>query len=425
MVKRHSAQSGRAEHAAGPGAGETADPLGRWRALAILATSMLLAMTTWFSATAVLPQLRELWDLSSTSASWLTIAVQLGFVTGALISAAYALADVIHPRRFWLIGSLGAALANLGLLVAGGGAVAIALRFLTGMFLAAVYPPALKAMSTWFKRGRGTALGVMVGALTLGSAVPHLINGFGGVSWQVVVISTSVLTAVGGIIAEYVGSDGPFEFPRARFDVRQARRVFADRGVRLASFGYFGHMWELYAMWAWFAAFFASVLSADGYADTERGAALATFFVIGIGAIGCWVGGIMGDRWGRTRTTMLAMAISGAMSVTIGPITALPAAVVFVVGLVWGFWVVADSAQFSTVVTEVSDQTYVGTGLTLQLAIGFTLTVVTIWLIPAVVDWIGWTWAFVILAPGPAFGIASMNRLRKSPAAAGIAGGRG
>lgn len=401
------------------------DPPGRWSALVRLAVGMVLAMTTWFSASAVLPQLRVEWDLSTTAGSWLTIAVQLGFVVGALSSAVLNLADLVPPRRLMLYGALGAATANLLLLFVDGPVLAIPLRFLTGAFLAGVYPPGLKSMATWFRRGRGTALGVMVGALTLGSAMPHLVNGLGGVEWERVIVATSVLTVAGGLVAEFVGRDGPFPFPSATFDPSQARRAFQDRGVRLATAGYFGHMWELYAMWAWFSVFFADRLAEGGDLDPRRNAAYAAAAAIGIGALGCWVGGVLGDRWGRSRTTALAMTISGASAIVIGLARDAPVAVVLVIGLVWGFWVVADSAQFSAVVTELADQRYVGTAVTLQLAAGFTLTVVTIWLVPVLRDELTWRWAFAFLAAGPALGVWSMLRLLHSPDAARIAGGRG
>jgi len=384
-----------------------------------------MAMTTWFSATASLPQLVELWDLSGSAAAWLTIAVQIGFVAGAVTSAALTLSDILPPRRMILLGSIGAAAANALLYFAEGPRLALPLRLATGFFLAGVYPPALKSMATWFRVGRGTGLGILVGALTLGSATPHLINGLGGVDWRMVVLTTSALTMLGGVIAEVAGSEGPWPFPRARFDPRQARLAFAGRGVRLASLGYFGHMWELYAMWAWFVAFYAAVLAAHGDPLPERGAAFATFGVIAAGGVGCWAGGVLGDRWGRTRTTILSMAISGVCALTIGALIDTRPAVVLAMGLVWGFWVVADSAQFSTIVTEVADQRYVGTAVTLQLAIGFLLTVATIWLIPALVERVGWRWAFAALAPGPALGTLAMLRLKKSPEAARIAGGRG
>jgi MFS family permease len=382
---------------------------GRGRALGTLAAALVLAMTTWFSASAVVPQLRAEWGLSDTSAAWLTIAVQLGFVAGALASSVFNVADVVAPRVVVLAGALGAAGANALLGAVSGPGAAIPLRFATGFFLAGVYPPALKLMATWFVRGRGTALGILVGALTLGSATPHLVNGLGGLEWQTVVYATSALTLAGGLLALAV-RDGPYPFPEATFDPRQAGRVFTNRGVRLASLGYFGHMWELYAMWAWFVVFYATTVEAGAEA------AYAAFAVIGAGAIGCWVGGLLGDRIGRPETTAGMMAVSGTCALLIGLLIDAPGWVVLLVGLVWGFTVVGDSAQFSTLVTEHADQAYVGTALTMQLAVGFTLTVATIWLMPVLADDLGWRWAFAFLVPGPVLGVAAMLRLRALPA---------
>ena len=378
------------------------------RALGLLAAALVLSMTTWFSATAVVPQLREEWALGNTAAAWLTIAVQVGFVVGALVGSALTIADVFAPRVVILIGTLGAAAANLALLAADGPELAIAARLLTGFFLAGVYPPALKLASTWFLRGRGTALGIVVGALTLGSAAPHLVNGLGGLDWQVVVWVTSALTAAGGAVVFLWVREGPYSFPSARFDPRQARLVLRNRGVRLASLGYFGHMWELYAMWAWFLVFFRETVG-DGAA-----AAYATFAVIGIGAVGCYVGGVIGDRVGRAQSAATMMAVSGSCALVIGLLIDAPGWVVLAVGLLWGFTVVADSAQFSTLVTEHADQAYVGTAVGLQMAVGFALTVVTIWLIPFLEDAIGWRYAFAFLAPGPALGVIAMVRLARA-----------
>jgi len=397
---------------------------GRWRALALLAVALVLSMTTWFSASAVVPQLRVEWSLSGGGAAWLTIAVQLGFVTGALVSSFLNLSDVVSPRYVILGGALGAAAVNGLLGLAGGAAAGITLRFATGFFLAGVYPPALKLMSTWFREGRGIALGTLVGALTVGSAMPHLVNGLGGLDWHVVICTTSILTFAGGLISGFAVRDGPFPFPRATFDPRQAGRVFANRGVRLACLGYFGHMWELYAMWAWFLVFFSGALS-ERAGSVGPAAAYATFVVIGVGGLGCLTAGVLGDRWGRTRTATLMMVVSGLCAVFIGPLLGAPVWLVLIVGLVWGFSVVADSAQFSTMVTELADQAYVGTALTLQLAIGFTLTVATTWLIPFLKGALGWEWAFAFLAPGPALGVLAMLRLKSLPEAARIASGRG
>lgn len=389
------------------------DPVGCWWGLGVLALAILLGMTTWFSATAVVPQLEAVWGMTRGEAAWLTIAVQLGFVIGALGSALLNIADRISPRRLVFLGAAGAAVANVSLLLVSDVSAAIALRILTGVFLAGVYPPAMKAMATWFRLRRGTALGVMVGALTLGSATPHLLNGLGGLDWRLVIVATSALTVGGGLLAEFVARDGPFPFPLAQFDPRMAWRVFSDRGVLLASLGYFGHMWELYAMWAWFSVFFAETLALQGVDEAGRRAALGTFAVIGIGAVGCWVGGVLGDRFGRSVSASVALGISGLCALSIGFLQTAPLPLVLFVALLWGFWVVADSAQFSTAVTEVGRQDYVGTALTLQLAIGFTLTIPTIWLIPFVAEAVGWRYAFSVLALGPVVGVIAMVRLRR------------
>ncbi|MDQ4143683.1 MAG: MFS transporter [Actinomycetota bacterium] len=383
----------------------------QWRALAYLAMAIVLTMTTWFSATAVIPQLREEWTLSDGSAAWLTIGVQLGFVVGALVSSLTNLPDVFSPRSLVALSALLAAGANLGVLAAEGPTLAVPLRFMTGAFLAGVYPPAVKLLATWFRAGRGTALGLLIGALTLGTASPHLVNALGGLEWRTVIWTTSSLTVLGAAFVLAFVREGPFPFPRATFDMRETGRVFKNRRVLLASLGYFGHMWELYAMWAWFIVFLRASL---GNQTPENGstAALATFAVIAIGAVGCWVGGVIGDRWGRTQATSLMMGISAACCLLIGFTFDGPTWLVVVVGLVWGFSVVADSAQFSAMVTEYADARYVGTALTLQLALGFTLTVVTIWLLPWLEDQISWRWAFAVLAVGPILGIGSMWRLR-------------
>ena len=230
------------------------------RQLWILAGALVLAMSPWFSTAAVLGDLRVRWELSSAQASWLTIVVQLGFVAGAVVSATTNLADRVAPRRLVALGAAVAALANAGVVVADSFGGALVARGLTGAALAAVYPPALKAMSSWFAKDRGFALGVMIGALTLGSALPHLVNASADVSWQAVLLTVSGLTVVGGAIAELVARDGPHATSTASFDPSQLRAIVANRSFRLATAGYFGHMWELYAMWAWITAFYGDVV---------------------------------------------------------------------------------------------------------------------------------------------------------------------
>jgi len=392
--------------------------------LALISIVLLFSVSTWFSASAVIPQLRDHWKLDPTTSAWLTIAVQIGFVSGAIISSLFNLADILAPRHIIMGGAVGAAIANLLLDVAGSPAIGIPLRFATGFFIAGIYPPAFKLISTWFRADRGLALGISAAALVVGNGLPHLVNGLGGLNWRVVIYATSGLTLLGGLIAELGAKQGPFPFPTAIFDPRQIGLAFANRGVRLATLGYVGHMWELFAMSAWFVVFFADALRARGLSASSV-AAFATYGVFLCGGLGYWLGGVIADRWGRTRTTILMMAVSGACSLLIGLFFGSSPWLILVIGFVWGFTIVADSAQFSTMVTELADQAYVGTALTLQLAAGFTVTVVTIWLIPILETILGWNWAFAFLAPGPALGILAMLRLKSLPEASQIAGGKG
>ncbi|MEM9712023.1 MAG: MFS transporter, partial [Actinomycetota bacterium] len=325
---------------------------------------------------------------------------------GAILLAVANLVDRIPPRRLVLLGALGAAAANLGLLAVESFAPAVTLRLVTGAFLAAVYGPAIAAISTWYVRNRGTAIGIMVGALTLGSALPHLVNGIGGADHRVVLVTTSALTALGGLLAERGTTDGPYRPRRAPFDPTAVGALLRDRRYRLAVTGYLGHMWELYAMWTWFVVFIREVV------DSDRQASLVTFAVIGIGAVGSWHAGRLGDHRGRIHATSISLIASGSVAAVIGFLVDARPFVVIVLGLFWGFWVVADSAQFSTICTEVVPAERLGTAVTLQLASGFVLSVTTIWLVPELEEAFGWGVAFLALAPGPIIGTWAMQRLR-------------
>jgi MFS family permease len=392
----------------------------RWRALALLSIAELLGMSLWFSGSAVVPALTREWNLSPSQISWIAIAVQLGFVAGTLISATLNLPDIISSRRLFAVSSfLGAAVNWAFGLYTLDASSAILLRFLTGVCLAGVYPPGMKIMATWFRERRGMALGVLVGALTMGKATPYLVNAVGSAQWRTNILFVSVLAAVGGLIVLFFVDDGPYALPAAKFDVSQIVRVFSNRGVRLASFGYFGHMWELYGMWIWIPVMIRSSLALRN-ANPEL-AELGSFIVIGAGAIGCVVAGLIADRVGRTLVTSWAMAISGTCCLVIGLLYGGNPVVLLLVAAIWGATVVADSAQFSSCITELGNPQYIGTALTIQMCIGFLLTSVSIELIPKVGDW---RYAFVILAPGPLFGVISMLRLRQIPEAVKIAHGR-
>jgi MFS family permease len=396
----------------------------RWRTLALLAIVLVFSVSTWFSATAAIPQLRSAWRLSPSTAAWLTIAVQLGFVVGAVVSSLFNLADLLPSRHIIMTGAIGAAIANFALLSADGPLIGIPLRFATGFFIAGVYPPAFKLISTWFRENRGLALGILAAALVVGNGIPHLINALGGLDWRIVITVTSLQSLLGGLIAGFLIREGPFPFPKAAADLRQIGLALKNRGVRLATLGYVGHMWELFAMSAWILVFFGEVFDLHGI-QLESAAAFMTFAVFVSGGIGSWAGGILADKWGRTNTTILLMAISGTCAVLIGLVYPSSLVITLLIGLIWGLSIVGDSAQFSTMVTETADQTYVGTALTVQLAAGFAVTVVTIWLLPYLQAWFSWRWAFTLLAPGPIMGIGAMVRLKSLPEAAKIGGGKG
>jgi MFS family permease len=396
----------------------------RWRALALIAGAELLAMSLWFSGSAVAPALRAEWGLSESGGTWLTLAVQLGFVAGTLVSALLNLPDVYSTRRLFAASALLGAIANAGVAaVARGPASGMALRFATGFFLAGVYPPGMKIMASWFRRGRGLALGTLIGGISLGKGFPYLVNAVGSESWRVNVLAVSAFAVAGGALVLLFVEDGPFAAPPACFDVSQIAKVFRNRGVRLADFGYFGHMWELYAMWTWFPVFVRESFAARGLSRPALAEVIA-FLVIGAGFVGCVLAGLAADRIGRTAVTSVAMAVSGACCLLIGFLFGGSPWLLLAVAAVWGATIVADSAQFSACVTELSDPPYVGTALTVQTCVGFLLTMASIELVPRVAQTVGWPWAFAVLAPGPFLGILAMQRLRRLPEAAQIAQGR-
>ncbi|GMQ98940.1 MAG: MFS transporter [Acidimicrobiia bacterium] len=388
----------------------TIDSRAQRRALLVVAGSQLLVLTLWFSASAVSPQLEAEWGLSTTEASLLTLAVQIGFVLGALASALLNLADLIPARRLFVIATIIAAGANAALVTLEGSPLvqATILRLIVGIALAGVYPAGLKVISGWFTKRRGMALGVLVGALTVGSAFPHLVRGT-GLDWMPVILTSSGLALVGGLLMWLFVHDGPYDTTASPFSVKLVGAVMRNRGVRLSTYGYLGHMWELYAMWAWTAAFLLASAQAGGY--STGWVSTATFAVIAIGGVGSWWAGTLADRFGRERIAAGAMAVSGASALLSPFVFGRAPWLVMVLFLVWGMSVVADSAQFSALVTETAEDRFRGTALTLQTAVGFLLTLVTIRGVPVIAESIGWQWAFPWLAIGPALGIAAMMRL--------------
>ncbi len=410
--------------AARPIAEDLAALAGRRRALGWIALATLGALSVWFSTNAVAGALADDFGFDDGQIAWLTIAVQFGFVAGTLTSAFTNLTERVHVRRLFFAAAVLAALANLAPIESESFAVWLLARFATGFFLGGVYPPALHVVSGWYRAGRGFAIGVVVGALTLGSGSPHLLRAALAEDWQLAMLGASAFAALGGVIMLRFVEDGPYVTPPAVVWLADFWRGISARAPMLALGGYLGHMWELYAMWAWLPVFLVEVYGERTLPliGLEAGS-FAAFGVFLLGAISCVVAGIYAERFGRTTVTSIAMVVSGGSALVIG---FLPATVIVVtiVAIIWGSTVVADSAQFSTAITELADERYRGSAIAFQTGVGFLLTAITIRGVPILEEQWGWGVAFAVLAIGPAFGVASMLLLRASPASLALAGGR-
>lgn len=419
---------------------DSQDDSPRWVQLALLAVVELLAMSLWFSASAVAPALTAQWHFSAGAAAWLTISVQLGFVAGALASAVLNLPERISPPRLMGICAIAGAGFNLAIVLysdtfvrsSESFASAVVLRAATGVMLAGVYPTGMKLVATWFVKGRGLAIGILIGALTIGSALPHLINALppdswshsrlgGWPAWKGVLATASGYATMAGVVALLFVRSGPHLPAATRFDWRYFAKVWADPALRRANFGYLGHMFELYAMWTWAPQLLLASYAAEGW--SLAAARSAGFATVAIGGVGCVLAGFAADRAGRCWTTIVSLVVSGGCALVAGGLIEQPG-LLTAVCLLWGFAVVADSAQFSAAISELCDPRFVGTALTIQTCAGFLLTTLTIRAVPLVQGAAGWQMAFALLAIGPVFGIYHMLRLWRIAEALKMAGGK-
>ncbi|MEM9023871.1 MAG: MFS transporter [Bacteroidota bacterium] len=377
----------------------------------IIVFSQFAGTSLWFAGNAVLPELQAHLALANNGLVGLvTSAVQLGFILGTLGFAIWTIADRYSPRLVFLVCAVLGTAANSAIFLANGIYSLLILRFLTGFFLAGIYPVGMKIAADWYQRGLGKAIGFLVGALALGTGFPHLLRAWSGsVSWQAVIWGVSALAVTGGILLYTLVPDGPHRKPGHRFDPAAFVRIFRSRNFRAAAFGYFGHMWELYTFWA-----FVPVMLAHYYANHpsgDAGLSLWAFLIIAVGGVSCAVGGLLSLRHGSARVAGTQLFLSGMCCLFSPLLNDLPEAAFLAYLAVWGFFVIGDSPQFSALSAQTAPPELVGTALTIMNSLGFALTIASVQCITWWSNHLNPEWAFVPLAVGPAIGLLALRPL--------------
>ncbi len=384
------------------------------RSVGLISLAVLLASSVWFSGTAAAPALKEAWALSEVQASWLTVSVQIGFILGTFLYAVFNVADIFKARNVFFLSAAGGAVFNAAFaLFSTGLTTAVLFRFLTGITLAGVYPVGMKLIAQWERFKLGWGLGLMVGALTLGKAIPYLLFAVGAeFDWRRLMYGASFLSAAGALIVKLGLGDGPHLQAAPPFDIRAAFRVFRRRDFRLQALGYFGHMWELYAFWSLAASFIAASFSSAGRPASPP-VPLFVFLTISIGAAGCVLGGWASRRYGERAVALISLSGSSVLCALSGFLFVAPGRLLLPAMLLWGILVISDSPMFSSLAAQTCPPEYTGTALTIQNGIGFAITVVSILFIAWISRLVGWRWAFTFLAAGPLLGAVAMARLRR------------
>lgn len=387
----------------------------KWIALSWISISVLFALSLWFSASVIIEELIVLWKLSSLAKAWVSAAVPIGFVAGAFISSYFGIADRYNARKIFAVSAICGALFNGLIIFVDLAFLGIALRFLTGVALAGVYPVAVKMIAGWFPTKRGLAIGILIAALTLGTSLPHVVViFFSSFQWQVVIGVSSLLSLLAAAIVYWILDDAPGAGSKNVFSFKLIKRVIQNKPVMLANYGYFGHMWELYAMWTWLPFFLSASFLHYSPEISPWLSPFFSFIAIGVaGAIGCILGGYWADRIGRGRLTIIALSVSGLCSLGIGFTFGQSPWIPILISVIWGIFVIADSAQFSAAVSEFSEVEYVGTALTFQMCIGFLITIFSINIVPFLQEYLGWEWIFTLLSVGPIFGMLSMVKFSR------------
>ena len=382
------------------------------RILFIIVCAQFACVSLWFAGNGVMDALIHDYALPSRILGHLTSSVQIGFIIGTLLYAIFSFADKYSPSLVFFVSALAAALANLGLIMSEGNVMVLyGSRFMTGFFLAGIYPVGMKIAADYFDKDLGKALGYLLGALVLGTAFPHLLKSvLNSFPWEDVVIVISILSIIGGMLIFFLVPDGPFRKKGNRFEKKVLLHLFRDKDFRSAAFGYFGHMWELYAFWTFIPVILAIFIKTldPVHGEVSR----LTFYIISAGSIGCILGGYISRMIGSYRVAFLALAASAFCCLISPLIFTLNPAIIFLFLLIWGMVVIMDSPQFSTLVAQTAPSDNKGSALTIVNCIGFSITIFSIQLLNFLNDLILHQWLFIFLLPGPVLGLIAMLQWR-------------